>query len=377
MRDTVILDGSSIRSGGQVTRIRAFLQRFRTYDPNSRVLVLEEDEAVSQLLPERDDLEFMTRSGHGVARPLRRVAWQNMVLPRLCRRVGSTVYLHFSHYLPYGLPDSTRTIIGVANLQPFSIEGRAAEIRMNKRLRLAILERTILSSVRRADSVIALSETCRRVLTERGVEDAKIHVIPNGVEAPAAVTNDATLLQQLGISGEFVLYVSHFYRYKNFERLVRAYARLPSATRDRYALVLVGIPHHRECWDSVRAIVNELGLERRVVMIPGLSGISLSTLYGSCSLFAFPSLIENCPNILLEAMAHGAPVIAGHIAPMPEFGGEAAAYFDPLDEASIAAVLEHVLGDASLRQRMRQEGCERALGYTWDSFTRSVVALYR
>src|SRR5512143_3652813 len=100
MPETLILDGSSIRSGGQVTRIRAYLQRFRVYDPASRVIVLEEDGAISRLVPRRDDLEFIDRPGAGAGRAARRALWQNLALPELCRRLGATVYLHFSHYLP-------------------------------------------------------------------------------------------------------------------------------------------------------------------------------------------------------------------------------------------------------------------------------------
>lgn len=379
MAETLVLDGSSIRLGGQVTRIKAFLQRFRTYDPESRVIVAEEDGAVSRLVPDRPDLEFVDRQGAGVARAARRMLWQNLALPKLCRQRNSGVYLHFSHYLPYGLPGNMRTIVGVANLQPFSREGRAAEVHFDKRLRLAVLERTILSSVRRADQVIALSEECRDVLVESGLDQRKIAVIPNGVEAPGAMdAADAEAeVQRQGIAGEFMLYVSHFYRYKNFERLVRAYALLPDQLRNRYALVLVGVPHHRECWDGVVATVARLGLGHRVVMIPGLDTRSLSALYRCCALFAFPSLVENCPNILLEAMAHGAPVVTGRIGPMPEFGGDAVAYFDPLDEASMAATLTEALSDAFLRQDLSRKGRQRALGYSWDSFTRSVVGLYR
>ncbi|MCX7180619.1 MAG: glycosyltransferase [Proteobacteria bacterium] len=276
--------------GGQVTRIKAFLQRFRTYDPESRVIVTEEDGAVSRLVPDRPDLEFVGRQGAGMARAARRMLWQNLALPKLCRQRNSGVYLHFSHYLPYGLPGNMRTIVGVANLQPFSREGRAAEVLFDKRLRLAVLERTILSSVRRADQVIALSEECRDVLVERGLDQRKIAVIPNGVEAPGAMdAADAEAeVQRQGIAGEFVLYVSHFYRYKNFERLVRAYALLPEELRNRYALVLVGVPHHRECWDNVAATVGRLGLGHRVIMIPGLDTRSLSALYRCCTLFAWP-----------------------------------------------------------------------------------------
>ena len=377
--NALLLDGSSIRLGGQVTRIRAFLRRFRDYDPDSRVVVTEEDFAVSRMFADRPDLEFVNRLGAGAARAARRMMWQNIGLPGLCRERRATVYLHFSHYLPYGLPAGTRTIVGVANLQPFSVEGRAAEVCLDKRFRLAVLERTILSSVRRADSVIALSEECKSVLVARGIDDRKVSVIPNGVEQPGAIEEvdiDA-VLQRCGIVREFVLYVSHFYRYKNFERLVRAYGAMPDQCRNRYSLVLVGVPHHKECWDAVSTIVAALGLGEKVIMIPGLDTQSLNALYRRCTLFAFPSLVENCPNILLEAMANGAPVIAGDIAPMPEFGGNAAEYFDPLDERSMTGTLMRVLGDRPLLQKMSDLGRNRALAYTWGAFTRAVVDLYR
>lgn len=378
MPEAIILDGMSIRLGGQVTRIRAFLQRFRTYDSLSRLIVLEEDGLVSKEFGDRKDIEFHNRPSSRFAKALTRQAWRNWRLPFLAREWSATVYIHFSHYLPHGLPRGTRTVVGLANLQPFSSLGRRAEIKLDKLLRLAILKRTIISSLRRADVVICLSNACKQALADVGLAGDRIRVIPNGVDStPHANSHEnRTLLCELGVDREFLLYVSHFYRYKNFEALVSAYAALPQSFRDQYQLILVGVPQHREYWDSIAARVNELGLDDEVRMIPGLGPAELAVLYRNCALFVFPSLIENCPNILLEAMSCGAPVAASDLPPMPEFGGDAAVYFDPLDPLSLTEVIARIMSAPDLADDMRKRSLVRAQNYSWDEFTKSVVHLY-
>jgi glycosyltransferase involved in cell wall biosynthesis len=382
MNNTILLDGLAAWTGGQVTRLRAFLQRFRQYDPDSRLVVLEENGNAASLCPGRADIEFVNvenRLPAGYARALKRFAWQNTRLPPLARSLGANVYLSFSHDLPPRLPREVRSIIGVANLAPFSKEARDAEVRFGARLRLTLLRRRILSSCRRAGRVIALSETCRSILTGHGVDAAKVVVIPNGVEPahePPRPVQDAQLAAW-GIQRPYLLYVSHFYRYKNFERLVAAYASLPPATRGAYDLVLAGAPHDGDYCAEIRELARRRGVAERVRIIPGAKDDGLAALYLRCALFVFPSLIENSPNILLEAMAAGAPVLAGAIAPMPEFGADAVGYFDPLSGASMADAIARALADAPQLAAMREKGRARAALYSWDEFTRRAVGLYR
>ena len=87
---------------------------------------------------------------------------------------------------------------------------------------------------------------------------------------------------------QFILCVSHFYRYKNFERLVRAYALLPADVRARYELILVGAPYDPAYVTSIQGLVAALGLEGRVRVIPGAYGEELAALYQNCSVFVFP-----------------------------------------------------------------------------------------
>ena len=375
----VVLDGLAVITGGQVTRATAFLQRFRKYDSLSRLVVLRSQ---GDWIPteERLGLEVIDVSmPRGSFRAVGRMLWQNLRLPGLLKRLDADVYLSFSHYLPVTMPSGVMTIMGVANFAPFSELAKQAEITLQGKLRLMTLKRTILNSAKRSKHVIALSGALRKELIRLGVDAEKVVVIPNGVEQPAHTNEQVDgrgEVSRFGVPGEFLLYVSHFYRYKNFERLIRAYAGLSHELRNQFSLVLIGEPHDKEYYMEVETLIDLLGMRGRVVIVPGLPSRDLVVFYRTASLFVFPSLVENSPNILLEAMASGAPVLASQIEPMPEFGQEAVRYVDPLDIESMTKKIAVLLTDPEARESLGQQARVQARRFTWDDFTAKVVSLY-
>jgi len=375
MSATIILDFLSDPMGGLLASACAFLNRVRALDAESRFVVLEVNGALSARVDDAAAFDWVNVASAGGLHGVRRLLWQNGQLPRIAKRYDATVYLSLSHYLPL-LPSKVCTIIGVSNLAPFSADAYAVESAWRGRLRLRVLHRTILRACRRADRVVALSEACRAELAARGIDAGKISVIPNGVSRPPQ--SEAPLPLPEPIRGrEFILCVSHFYRYKNYERLVRAYALLADSVRRGRTLLLVGAPYDTGYLEKVRGLIGVLGLASEVEIIPGVYGTALVELYRRCAVFAFPSLIENSPITLLEAMINGAPVAAADIPAMREMGGDAIVYFDPHNEHDLARALEKLLADAPRRELMRRRGMERARAYSWDSFTRRLVQLYR
>jgi glycosyltransferase involved in cell wall biosynthesis len=127
---------------------------------------------------------------------------------------------------------------------------------------------------------------------------------------------------------------------------------------------------------EIETLIDLLGMRRCVVIIPGLPSRELGALYRTASLFVFPSLAENSPNILLEAMASGAPVLASQIEPIPEFGQGAVRYVDPLDVESMTQKMAVLLGDPEARGSLGRQACVQAHRFTWDDFTAKVVSLY-
>ncbi len=68
---------------------------------------------------------------------------------------------------------------------------------------------------------------------------------------------------------------------------------------------------------------------------------------------------------VLEAMAAGIPVACSDIPPLREVAGDAALFFDPLNEEAIAGALERITTDTVLQQRLSVAGPERARPFTW------------
>lgn len=369
----ILLNFLAATTGGQVTRAEAFLRRFRAYAPDVRLVIVKD----------RDSLPFVNDTagwkvinvpvGAGRLRALRRAAWENMNLPRLMSKENLNVYLTFSHYLPWFLDECVYSIVGVSNLAPFS--DKAWEVEGNAvRLRMRLLRHTIISSSKRADQVIALSHTCKTILARYGVEESKIKVIPNGVEIFKSNENEISAID-LPCEQPFVLSVSHFYRYKNFERLIEAFSLLSEQHQDRYRLVIVGKPYDQKYFDEIASLIARLGLQDRAIIIPGLDRVNLDSLYRNASLFVFTSLIENSPNILLEAMAYALPIVASNVEPMPEFGSDGVWYFEALSAKDLANKISAALNDPDEASTLRKRAKLRAEEYSWDNFTKSVVEM--
>jgi len=130
-------------------------------------------------------------------------------------------------------------------------------------------------------------------------------------------------------------------------------------------------------YQDVFARVEELGLEDKVIF-PGYIPVSeLPLWYNAAELFVYPSLYEGFGLPPLEAMACGTPVVAANTSSLPEVVGEAGLIVDPLDVEGLAEAMRRALDDEALRQEMREQGLERAKGFSWTKTAQETVQVYR
>ena len=74
-------------------------------------------------------------------------------------------------------------------------------------------------------------------------------------------------------------------------------------------------------------------------------------------------------------MAYSLPVIASDIDPMPEFGGDAVAYFDAFSPDDLAGRIVELLSDREQARELGSQAKERSEMYSWDAFTQKVIDL--
>ena len=177
-----------------------------------------------------------------------------------------------------------------------------------------------------SDAIIAVSRfTATQVENLLGVEASRIHVIPHGVRLAEASERSHSPREK------FVLFVGAIQRRKNVARLVKAFERMPAGWR----LTLAGATDGYEAAAELLAI--EQSPRRSAIDVLGyVDAATLASLYARARIFAFPSLDEGFGIPVLEAMAHGIPVITSQSSALPEAAGDAAILIDPLDTDQLA-----------------------------------------
>ena len=88
------------------------------------------------------------------------------------------------------------------------------------------------------------------------------------------------------------------------------------------------------------------------------------------------SVSEGCGLPVLEGMACGSPVVCSQTSSLPELGGTAARYFDPLNVKDMAQILQRAWRDEEQQEAMRQAGFGQAAQFSWAQTAALTLAVY-
>jgi glycosyltransferase involved in cell wall biosynthesis len=111
--------------------------------------------------------------------------------------------------------------------------------------------------------------------------------------------------------------------------------------------------------------IKDNNLSEKVLILGPKKYTSLPSYYKNASLILFASSCENCPNIMLESMGSGNPVISSNIMPMPEFGKDAVEYFSPYSPESITSAIKKVILDKHYSSQLALSAYQKSLEYEW------------
>ena len=237
------------------------------------------------------------------------------------------------------------------------------------------------SAETRADALIYLSEAvkenrCRFL----ALASARIKVVPLGVDESWFTRRrpSAAVRRKYTPAGEAVLLqVARIAPYKNQMALVKA---LPQVLREtpQVRAVFVGPQDSPKYLEALRREVAGAGLEGKVEFAGNVPPEELAQLYSLASVFVLPSLRENCPQSLLEAMAQGTAVVASDIAPIMAVLEGVAPTVPPLDHDALAGELLALLGEPERRRRLGREAKRRAwTRYRWELIAGQTADVYR
>jgi L-malate glycosyltransferase len=235
---------------------------------------------------------------------------------------------------------------------------------------------------RLADCVLANADAVRGWLLGQGYDPAKIVVIRNGVDLQqfACPPDAARVRRSLGVpsGAPLVAVASRLNRLKGIEHFLEAAAsvgrRFPDA---RFVVIGDTSPAERSYFYLLAGLAERLGIRDRVVFT-GLRR-DVPDLLACAAVSVMPSLNEALPNVLLESMAAGAPVVSTRVGGTPEAveDGVTGLLVPPGDAGALARAINRLLSDPDLAARLGQSGREFVRRrFSMDAMVRATERLY-
>ena len=215
--------------------------------------------------------------------------------------------------------------------------------------------------------VVVTSDNLRTIMAASYPASSKmLSVITPGItlpQAPATPGRKGTARALLGLpaDGPCLLFVANDYRKKGLQTLLPALARLPADA----VLAVVGNPEHIPAF---QAQANALKLTGRVFFLGSLKDMRLA--YEAADCLVHPTLEDTFAMVVLEAMAHGLPVVVSAstycgISGLLTDGVNGLILDDPQDVSALAHVLLALLGQPAMAARLAQGATDFAMHHQW------------
>lgn len=174
------------------------------------------------------------------------------------------------------------------------------------------------------------------------------------------------------IKRPYMIYPASNLKHKNHTRLIEVLSPLIHKDKINIYLALTGFENYpRLIWD-----IERLGLDGHIFILGKIPDEDLHILIKNSFCMPFVSLFEGFGLPVVEAMALGTPVVCSKVASLPEIGGDAVLYCDPLSVEDITEKLRRIIQDESLRTELIKRGKLRAAEFTWEKCARETYKGY-
>ncbi len=230
----------------------------------------------------------------------------------------------------------------------------------------------------RAERVITCSHYMRgHVADIYGLEEERVSVIPNGID-PLDLQPiddlDALRARFAAPHERLVLLVGRLVYEKGFQLALEALPGLIERLGNVRFLVAGSGTHEKQ----LKAQAEELGLMEHGTFMGWIGDDVLHSLYRIADLCVIPSIYEPFGLVALEAMASGCPCIVADTGGLREVvpNDDVGLRFTSRDSGSLATMVERVLTDEALRDRLVAEASEHVLRFDWADVARQTAELY-
>jgi glycosyltransferase involved in cell wall biosynthesis len=267
----------------------------------------------------------------------------------------------------YFYPDGIAAVmLGEHFGKPVSITARGTDLNLVPQY--ALPRHLIRRTAGKAAGLITVCEALKQALVGLGVDRGRVTVLRNGVDLQTFRPVDrAVARRQLAVDQPVLLSVGHLIPRKGHEVVIEALASLPEM-----CLLVVGEGPEEP---ALKALAGGLGVNHRVRFLGTVPHERMREIYGAADVLVLASSREGWPNVLLEAMACGTPVVASDVWGTPEIvtAPEAGVLVRERTPEAVAAAVRAVLAGPYDRAATRAYA-ER---FDWQETTQGQLDLFR
>lgn len=233
-------------------------------------------------------------------------------------------------------------------------------------LRAAYYKSVIRPLCKKAYKIVTVSEFSRNEICEwTGLPLDRVEKVYNAVSG-----NFTPYGQRYSPGFPYLLYVGAREPHKNLPRVLRAFAH--SGLSGQCRLLLSGEPH-----GGLRALAADLRIADEVEFAGHIHEDKLPSFYRGALGVLMLSTYEGFGLPALEGMACGTPVLCSNTTSLPEVVGDAALLVDPMDVEEIAAAMQRIVHNQSLRAELIRKGPLRCGLFNWDESAQTLAALLK
>jgi glycosyltransferase involved in cell wall biosynthesis len=305
--------------------------------------------------------------------PVGRIARLRHILldaPRIAQQWGADLYFSVAELVPPWLPCPS-----VASFRnPNVVDRKRHHWYLRQKVRLGTLHSVARLSGRLARRILFVSHDSARWMGDdlRIPEDKRV-VIHHGIDLDAW----RKPAERVFHDRPYILSVSSVYRYKNYVRLIEAWAELARRVPDAPDLLIIGDDQdapYSLLMEQAHAATGDLA--ERIHILGAIPYARVRGYYAGAEMFVFPSYLETFGHPLLEAMACRLPLVAADIPVFREIAGDAALYADPYDSTAIADAMQRAL-DPVVRRGLLERGEACVRHFSWGRSAETHLALFR
>lgn len=224
--------------------------------------------------------------------------------------------------------------------------------------------------LKKAGLIVAISNSTKNdIMKIYNIPAEKIVVVP----LAASIFKHLTLpKEKLGLPEKYILYVGNRDFYKNFLFFIKAAAQLIKQDKELFLIAAGG----GRFTNNETKFFNSMQIDHKVIYSEA-DDVSLATLYSNALAFIFPTLYEGFGIPSLEAMNCDCPVIMSNTSSLPEVGGNAAIYFDPLSIEDIRNKITSVIYNTDLRLELIEKGIEQRNKFSFEKTAKQTFEVYK